>query len=342
MLFASHNALLSSFFFHIPIVEQQHLVPVEHVRTPAPREVFRIGLLVINESSVEMTQGVCFPSFLPHHLVFLDVFHLHTPNNTTHSWTARSVPLPSTCGASGLAHRRSSSCTRTTRPVTSSRAQARSSRPAAASSSAPTAAPRSSSSPALFPTSFVTANLSDLVYRASSLTCATRTQPPFVSFTASGVALGDRARFPMFHRLAASDSAQVGAIAAVLRSLNVTAAALLAISDVYGLFAMSLLDAALRSAGVAAAHRQFFSPSLRITSTTDTEPLRATVSVSRSPVLSVPSRLSHTYCVVLFSAARCCRVQRHHRRHVLSLALVLSRSPACRVCPFPLHLFCSP
>lgn len=177
---------------------------------------------------------------------------------------------------------------------------------------------------------------------ASSLTYPTRTQPPFVSFTASGVALGDRARFPMFHRLAASDSAQVGAIAAVLRSLNVTAAALLAISDVYGLFAMSLLDAALRSAGVAAAHRQFFSPSLRITSTTDTEPLRATVSVSRSPVLSVPSRLSHTYCVVLFSAARCCRVQRHHRRHVLSLALVLSRSPACRVCPFPLHLFCSP
>ena len=98
-----------------------------------------------------------------------------------------------------------------------------------------------------------------------------------MSFTASGVALGDRTLYPTFYRLSASDSTQVGAIADVLRHLNVTAAALLAISDVYGLFAMALLETALRTAGVAVAHRQFFSPSLRVANSTDTAPLRNTV-----------------------------------------------------------------
>ena len=61
-----------------PAHTQEHLVPVEQALvTRANSTAFRIGLLVIDEGGLELTQGVC-TSFTPSHTLTLPATHTHT------------------------------------------------------------------------------------------------------------------------------------------------------------------------------------------------------------------------------------------------------------------------
>ena len=260
---------------------QKHLFEAVGIEPLSNTSAFRVGMLILDESSNDMTEEV---RLSPPHSAAHSKQPFELTTSLLHSCSARTAPPHSTSTRSGPRRARSSFTLRRTKTPRSSKRPSCCSKPPASCWWVPSAAQRSTSSHTRSQASFVPLTPAPSLSRTVTEPTDAAAQPPYVSFTASGVTLNDVNLYPMFHRVSPSDSIQVDAITAMLKKLKVTVTSLVVISDASGMYAMSLLCNSLHRAGIVVAKRTFFSPSLRSRTnspnspnSTDTTTLRKTV-----------------------------------------------------------------